>query len=53
MVTDRELMALAKSKTLKSIAEQIPRSPDLILNKAARLGLSIKMRKVGTTPSTG
>jgi hypothetical protein len=45
MATDRELMALAKSKTLKAIADQMQRSPDLILKKATQLGISIKGRK--------
>ena len=42
MATDRQLMALAKSKTLEAIADRMQRSPDVILKKAAQLGLSIK-----------
>ena len=53
MATDRELMALAKTHTLERVADRLQRSPAFILKKAAQLGLSIKRRKVGKTPSTG
>ena len=47
MKTDRELIQLAKSQTLEAIADQIQRSPDSILKRAARLGLSIKRQAKG------
>jgi hypothetical protein len=49
MKTDRELIQLAKSQTLEAIADQIQRSPDSILKRAARLGLSIKRKAKGKT----
>lgn len=42
MKSDRELIKLATSETLESIAERFQRSPESILRSAARLGLSIK-----------
>lgn len=45
MKNDRELIRLAKSRTLEAIADQFQRSPAHILKKAARLGLSINGRK--------
>ena len=42
MKSDRELIALAKTKTLDAIAEKLHRPPAVILRKAKRLGLSIK-----------
>jgi hypothetical protein len=42
MKNDRELIELAKSQSLEAIAEKIRRSPANVLEKAARLGLSIK-----------
>jgi hypothetical protein len=47
MKSDRELIQLAKSKTLEAIADQLQRSPAYILKKAARLGLSIKRKAKG------
>jgi hypothetical protein len=47
MKSDRELIQLAKSKTLEAIADQIKRSPAFILKRAARLGLSIKRKAKG------
>ena len=47
MKSDRELILLAKSKTLEAIANQIQRSPAFILKRAARLGLSIKRKAKG------
>jgi hypothetical protein len=45
MKSDRELIHLAKSRTLQAIADHLQRSPTYILKRAARLGLSIKGRK--------
>jgi hypothetical protein len=42
MKTDRELIQLAKSRTLEGIANHLQRSPAYVLKRAARLGLSIK-----------
>ena len=42
MKSDRELVALAKTKTLDAIAKKLHRPPAVILRKAKRLGLSIK-----------
>jgi hypothetical protein len=47
MKTDRELIALAKTKTVDAIAEQLNRPPAAILRKAKRLGLSIKRTAKG------
>jgi hypothetical protein len=51
MKSDRELIQLAKLGTLESIADQLQRSPDSILKRAARLGLSIKAEGEGETMS--
>jgi hypothetical protein len=45
MKDDRELIALAKSKTLDAIARQMKRPPEAIIKRAATLGLAIKGRK--------
>jgi hypothetical protein len=45
MAMDRELIALAKTHTLETIADRLQRSPGAILKKAARLGLTIKGRR--------
>jgi hypothetical protein len=45
MKRDRELIQLAKTRTLQVIADQLQRSPAYVLKRAARLGLSIKGRK--------
>ena len=45
MKNGRELIRLAKSRTLEAIADRFQRSPTYILKKAARLGLSINSRK--------
>ncbi len=42
MKTDRDLIQLAKSQSLQAIVDKLQRSPDSILRRAARLGLSIK-----------
>jgi hypothetical protein len=42
MKTDRELIKLAKTETLETIADQLQRSPKSILKKAVKLGLTIK-----------
>jgi hypothetical protein len=42
---DRELIALAKSRNLETIADQLQRSQAYVLKRAARLGLKIKGRK--------
>ena len=47
MKSDRELMQLAKSRTLEAIADRLQRSPAFILKRAARLGLSIKRKAKG------
>jgi hypothetical protein len=47
MKTDRELIQLAKSRTLETIADQLQRSPAFVLKKAIRLGLSIKRKANG------
>jgi ribosomal protein L11 len=44
MKTDRELIELAKTKTLEAIADQFQRSPKSILTKAKKLGLTIKRK---------
>jgi len=41
---DRELIALAKTKTLEAIARKTGRKPEAILKTARRLGVSIKKR---------
>jgi hypothetical protein len=47
MKSERELMELAKTKTLEALVEQLNRSPAAILRKVARLGLSIKRTAKG------
>ena len=42
MKADRELIALAKTKTIEALADHFQRLPKSILDKAKRLGLSIK-----------
>jgi hypothetical protein len=42
---DRELITLAKSATLETIADKLQRPPAFILKRAARLGLSIQRRE--------
>ena len=42
MKTDRELIALSKTHTLKALVDHFKRPPKSILMKAKRLGLSIK-----------
>jgi hypothetical protein len=45
MKTDRELIELAKTNTLEAIAKKLQRPPKSILDKAKKLGLSIKGAK--------
>jgi len=45
MKVDRELIQPAKSHTPEAIADQLGRTGDFVLKRAARLGLSIKGRK--------
>jgi hypothetical protein len=45
MKTDRELIELAKTKSLETLVEHFQRRPESIVRKAKRLGLSIKRRK--------
>jgi DNA-binding CsgD family transcriptional regulator len=47
MKTDRELIQLAKSRTLEDIADYLQRSPAYIPKRAARLGLSVKRKAKG------
>ncbi len=47
MKSDRELIQLAKSRTLEAIADQLQRSPASVIKRAARLGLSIKRNAKG------
>ena len=42
---DRELIQLAKNMDLEAIAKKTGRKPELILKRAKRLGLSIKVAK--------
>jgi hypothetical protein len=42
MKSERELIALSKSKTLEALVEHFQRPPATILRAAKRLGLSIK-----------
>jgi hypothetical protein len=42
---DRELIALAKTKTLEAIVKKTGRKPDAIIKQAKRLGISIRGRK--------
>ena len=45
MHADRELIELAKTQTLETIAARLGRSTSSILKKAAQLGLSIRRPK--------
>jgi hypothetical protein len=47
MKADRELIALSKTKTIKTLADHFQRQPKSILTKAKRLGLSIKRTAKG------
>jgi hypothetical protein len=47
MKSERELIGLAKTHTLGALVEQLKRSPEAILRKAARLGVSIKRTAKG------
>jgi ribosomal protein L11 len=44
MKADRELIELAKTQTLDAIADQLKQPPKSILNKAKKLGLTIKRK---------
>jgi hypothetical protein len=44
MAADRLLIELAKTKTLDAIAKTLRRPPEVILNKAKRLGVSIRRK---------
>ena len=44
MKADRELIELAKTKTLEAIADEFKLPPKSILKKAAKLGLAIKRK---------
>jgi hypothetical protein len=44
MRTDRELIALSKTKTLEALVDHFKHPPTAILTKAKRLGLSIKRK---------
>ena len=44
MKADRELIELAKTKTLEAIADHLKQPPKSILKKAAKLGLTIKRK---------
>jgi hypothetical protein len=45
MAEDRELIAMAKTKRLNGIADQLGRPPRSILKRAVRLGLDMKGRE--------
>jgi hypothetical protein len=47
MKTDRGLIALSKTRTLKALAHHFDRTPKAILRVAKRLGLSIKRTAKG------
>jgi hypothetical protein len=47
MKTERELITLSKTKTLESLADHFQLPPKSILQKAKRLGLSIKQKMKG------
>jgi hypothetical protein len=47
MKTDRELIALSKTKPIEALADHFRRPPKSILTKAKRLGLSIKRTAKG------
>jgi hypothetical protein len=42
MVADRELITLAKTKTLNEITRRTGRKPESVLKMARRLGVSIR-----------
>jgi hypothetical protein len=44
MKADRELIELAKTETLEAIADQFKLPPKSILQKAKKLGLTIKRK---------
>jgi hypothetical protein len=44
---DRELIALSKTKTLEALADHFKRPPQAILQRASRLGISIKRTAKG------
>jgi hypothetical protein len=44
MKADRELIELAKTKTLEAIADEFKLPPKSILKKAKKLGLTIKRK---------
>ena len=44
MKLDREIIKLAKSRTLETIAEKLQRRPRTVHKRAVRLGLSIRRR---------
>jgi hypothetical protein len=46
MKADRELIELAKTKTLEAIADQFKLPQKSILKKAAKLGLTIKRKSI-------
>jgi hypothetical protein len=48
MKSERELIALSKSKTLEALVEHFHRPPATVLKAAKRLGLSIKRDKAKT-----
>jgi hypothetical protein len=47
MKTDRELIALSKTKSLEALADHFQRPPKSIREKAKRLGLSIRQTAKG------
>jgi hypothetical protein len=44
MKADRELIELAKTQTLEAVSDQFKLPPRSILNKASKLGLTIKRK---------
>jgi hypothetical protein len=44
MAAERQLIEMAKTRTLDAIAKTLQRPPAVILKKAKRLGLSIKQK---------
>jgi hypothetical protein len=47
MKDDRALIALSKTKTLEALADHFQRPPQAILQRASRLGISIKRTAKG------
>jgi hypothetical protein len=45
MKSDRELIALSKTHTFEALVEHFQRPPKSILQKAKKLGLSIKLQQ--------